>query len=386
MGAVLHQCRWLISAGYGGQFLGAILFGAIAQKRGRLPVVRGLIIAMGALAVVCAAAGSYGELVAVRLVQGWPSAERCRRPSAMSIEVAPTATRGRFFGTFQFLMLAGFGLASLMSAWIVPHHGWRIMFALGAIPLLTVPFSVFSAGIATLAGCQRAADRIHAVTALPGQLGHGRTGRRGGQSRYRNNRAPVAELFAPAVRRKFSITAALWFITSLVSFGLLNWVPSLYVRIFNIPIDKALSYNSIVALSIFLLPVLLRQTIDRIGRRPPAIVGTAIGGAALLGILLVPQIGVAAGSWALPSSGRLAFQSVPWFCGPIPRKSIARGYVPWRLNLQQSGSWRINAHATAGGWGAPDNWIRRADLPDLRPRVVDGVAAVVAGHAGNGRT
>jgi putative MFS transporter len=70
---------------------------------------------------------------------------------------------------------------------------------------------------------------------------------------------------------------------------LLNWVPSIYVRIFNIPIEKALSYNSIVALSIFLLPVVLRQTIDRIGRRPPAIFGTAIGGAALLGILLVPK-------------------------------------------------------------------------------------------------
>lgn len=91
------------------------------------------------------------------------------------------------------------------------------------------------------------------------------------------------------MRRKFSITAALWFLTSLVSFGLLNWVPSIYVRIFNIPIEKALSYNSIVALSIFLLPVVLRQTIDRIGRRPPAIFGTAIGGAALLGILLVPK-------------------------------------------------------------------------------------------------
>jgi putative MFS transporter len=44
-----------------------------------------------------------------------------------------------------------------------------------------------------------------------------------------------------------------------------------------------------VATSIFLLPVILRQTIDRIGRRPPAIFGTAIGGAALLGLLLVPK-------------------------------------------------------------------------------------------------
>jgi MFS transporter, putative metabolite:H+ symporter len=279
---------WLISAGYGGQFLGAILFGAIAQKRGRLPVVRWLIIAMGMLAVACAAAGSYGQLVALRLVQGMAIGGAL--PAAISYvnEVAPTATRGRFFGTFQFLMLAGFGLASLMSAWLVPHHGWRIMFALGAVPLLSVPLLYFlPESPRWLAGRGRQAESLESLR----RLGSSVTviSAAADESSIPDPAAPVAELFAPAARRKFSITAALWFITSLVSFGLLNWVPSLYVRIFNIPIDKALSYNSIVALSIFLLPMLLRQTIDRIGRRPPAIFGTAIGGAALLGILLVPK-------------------------------------------------------------------------------------------------
>jgi putative MFS transporter len=279
---------WLISAGYGGQFLGAILFGAVAQKRGRLPVVRWLVVVMGVLALACAAAGSYGHLVALRLVQGMAIGGAL--PAAISYvnEVAPTATRGRFFGTFQFLMLAGFGLASLMSAWLVPHFGWRVMFALGVIPLLMVPFlRSLPESPRWLAGRGRredAADALRrlgsAVTAVPADAEQLVAPRR---------EVPVKELFAPDVRRKFSITAALWFLTSLVSFGLLNWVPSIYVRIFNIPIDKALSYNSIVALSIFLLPVVLRQTIDRIGRRPPAHQGTAIGGAALLGILLVPK-------------------------------------------------------------------------------------------------
>ena len=286
---------WLISSGYGGQFLGAILFGAVAQKRGRLPVVRWLVVVMGVLAVACAMAGSYGQLVALRLVQGMAIGGALPAAICYVNEVAPTATRGKFFGTFQFLMLAGFGLASLLSAWIVPHYGWRVMFALGVIPMLSVPFIyLLPESPRWLAGRgrgQEAADSLRRLGsdswAAPA-AGAGTADAPDAALTLQRD-APITELLAPQVRRSFSITAALWFITALVSFGLLNWVPSIYVRIFNIPIDKALAYNSIVAVSIFLLPVLLRQSIDRVGRRPPAICGTAIGGAALLGILLVPK-------------------------------------------------------------------------------------------------
>lgn len=280
---------WLISAGYAGQFLGAILFGAVAQRRGRLPVVRWLVIVMGLLAVACAMANGPRVLMALRLVQGMAIGGALPAAICYVNEVAPTATRGRFFGTFQFLMLAGFGLASLLSAWIVPRYGWRVIFALGVIPLVAVPFLYalpesprWLAGRGRHAAAADALRRLGSViSSAPLEVAQGPTGPAHG--------VPARELFAAGVRRKFSITAALWFLTSLVSFGLLNWVPSLYVRIFNIPVAKALSYNTIVAVSIFLLPMLLRQTIDRTGRRPPAIFGTAIGGIALLGLLLVPR-------------------------------------------------------------------------------------------------
>jgi putative MFS transporter len=280
---------WLISAGYGGQFLGALLFGAVAQKRGPLPVVRWLVIVMAVLAIACAAAESYGQLVALRLIQGMAIGGALPAAICYVNEVAPTATRGKFFGTYQFLMLAGFGLASLTSVWIVPQFGWRVMFALGIIPLLLVPFLYTlpesPRWLASRGRRDEAAASLRKLGStladIPADVDN--------RSTVPEQRVAIAELFAPDVRRKFSITAALWFLTALVSFGLLNWVPSIYVRIFNIPIEKALAYNSIVAVSIFLLPVILRQTIDRIGRRPPAIFGTAIGGAALLGLLLVPK-------------------------------------------------------------------------------------------------
>src|SRR5690606_27692126 len=64
------QSGWLISAGYGGQFLGAITFGSMAERYGRLPVLRLLVVVMSVLAVFCAMAGSYGQLISLRALQG----------------------------------------------------------------------------------------------------------------------------------------------------------------------------------------------------------------------------------------------------------------------------------------------------------------------------
>jgi putative MFS transporter len=120
-------------------------------------------------------------------------------------------------------------------------------------------------------------------------------------------------LFAREIRTTSIVTASLWFLTSLVSFGLLTWIPSIYVSMFDIPVAEALRYNSIVAISVFFLPIILRQSIDRIGRRPLPMFGTAIGGLALVamifidhsatvllvGLAIVGQIGVSIGSLVL---------------------------------------------------------------------------------------
>ncbi|MGH8261667.1 MAG: MFS transporter, partial [Steroidobacteraceae bacterium] len=131
----------LISAGYLAQFFGAIVFGSLAERFGRLPVMRWLVLIMGLLALACAMAGDYRQLVILRALQGLTIGGALPIAICYINEVAPNATRGRFFGTFQFLMTSGFGLASLAGAVLIPHFGWRIMFALGAAPLVVLPFT-----------------------------------------------------------------------------------------------------------------------------------------------------------------------------------------------------------------------------------------------------
>ncbi len=312
MGVVARAYRRAYFRGLWRQFVGALVFGSLAERYGRLPVLRLLVLVMGVLAVACAMAGDYRQLIVLRAVQGLAIGGAL--PVAISYinEVAPTATRGRFFGTFQFLMISGFGLASLVSTWLVPAFGWRIMFGLGALPLLLLPFTwMLPESPRWLA----ARGRLDEATRSLQRLGCGDLPAAAARTPIPGSgeKVPFAMLFARDVRNTSIITALLWFLTSLVSFGLLTWIPSLYTGMFNIPVAKALQYNLVVTFSVFFLPIILRASIDRIGRRPLPMVGTAIGGLALVamifihhgatlwlvGLAIIGQIGISISSMVL---------------------------------------------------------------------------------------
>jgi MFS transporter, putative metabolite:H+ symporter len=304
------QSGALVSAGFAGQFAGAIVFGSLAEHFGRLPLLRLLVLVMGLLAIGCSMAGSYEQLITLRAVQGLAIGGAL--PCAISYinEIAPTATRGRYFGTFQFLMVSGFGCASLAGAFLIPAFGWRIMFALGAVPLVLLPFTLtLPESPRWLAGKGRVEEAARSLQ----RLGSGpppvvRPPISGGGARV-----PFAMLFAREVRGTSTVTALLWFLTAFGSFGLSTWIPSLYVSMFKIPVAQALRYNAVATVSIFILPVILKLTIDRIGRRPLPMFGTAIGGTALLAMIfidhsatlglvtlaIIGQIGVSIGSMVL---------------------------------------------------------------------------------------
>ncbi len=306
------QASLLLFVGFGGQFVGAIAFGSLSERYGRLPVFNLMVLAMSLLAIGCAMAGSYEQLLVLRAVQGLAIGGAL--PVAISYinEVAPTATRGRFFGTFQFLMISGFVLANLVASRLVPVYGWQIMFALGATPLLLLPFTwTLPESPRWLAARGRADDAARSLQRLGcGELPAAETRLATPES---NEKIPFSLLLAPELRKTSVVVAMLWFLTSLVSFGLQSWVPSLYTKMFNIPYVQALNYNLVATLAVLALPLILRFSIDRIGRRPLPMIGTAVGGIALVALIFVDrsatlvvvtlaiigQIGISIGSMVL---------------------------------------------------------------------------------------
>lgn len=274
------QGGWLISSGYAGQLVGALVFGALSESRGRLPVLRPLVVAMGLLVLLSAFAQGLGQLIGARFVLGLMIGGAL--PIAVSYvnEVSPTATRARFFGTFQFLMLAGFGLAALAGRLLVPAYGWRPMFMLGALPLVLAPL------LYRLPESPRwlaAKGRLEEARAALVRLGAGSV--TVGEATVQAPRVPLATLLQRPYRATMAALGAMWFLTSLVSFGLLNWLPSIYVSIYGLSVEDSLSLSAVISIFVFALPLLVLFTNDRIGRRPLPLWGTAIGGLALLALM-----------------------------------------------------------------------------------------------------
>jgi MFS transporter, putative metabolite:H+ symporter len=199
-------------------------------------------------------------------------------------EIAPTATRGRFFSVFQFLMISGYAIAAIASSLIVEQYGWRTMFVIGAVPLLIVPFALL-----LLPESPRWLARMGRWDAALGSvatLGGPATPARPAGDEFLPPRSRLSDLLARDVRAMVGVLVLLWFLTSLVNFGLTNWVPSIYVSAFGIPVSDALRFSSVAVILVLFVPLLLGAVMDRIGRRPLAIAGTLAGGVVLLSLLL----------------------------------------------------------------------------------------------------
>ena len=142
------QIGWLISVGYLGQFLGALIFGALAERYGRVPSAAGATALMSVMSLACAFTGRFETLILVRLVQGIGVGGEMPVAAVYINELSKAHGRGRFFLLYELIFPVGLMVTGQIGAVVVQRFGWPIMFWIGAIPglviaglLLTLPES-----------------------------------------------------------------------------------------------------------------------------------------------------------------------------------------------------------------------------------------------------
>jgi len=120
--------------------LGALVFGRLADRVGRRPVLMGVILAFSALSALSGAAQSLGQLLLLRALFGFAMGGEWGLGASLVMETVPTAMRGRVSGLLQAGYPAGYLLASLAYGLLFDAIGWRWMFVLGLVPALLVFF------------------------------------------------------------------------------------------------------------------------------------------------------------------------------------------------------------------------------------------------------
>jgi putative MFS transporter len=297
------QIGWLIAIGYLGQFVGALVFGAFAERHGRIRSVAGATALMSVMSIACALAGDFGTLLTLRLIQGIGVGGEMPVAATYINELSKARGRGRFFLLYELIFPIGLMVTGQIGALLVPTLGWQVMFLIGGIPglLVTVLLLRLPESPRWLISKRRIADadavirEIEAVSPGVGIRDSGFESRPATGSRlpapddHRSGGpsgppAGASELMSGLYRRRTFIIWTLWASAYFITNGLNNWMPTLYSSVYHLSLAAALragTFNNIAQVAIL---IVCAFTIDAVGRRPWTVMGF-IAGAALLAML-----------------------------------------------------------------------------------------------------
>ena len=118
--------------------LGAYLFGRLADRYGRRPVLMADIILFAVFEAASALAPSLLVLLIVRALFGVAMGGEWGIGASLAMESIPAKARGAVSGLLQEGYSAGYLLGGLCYLLLFDHIGWRGMFALGVLPALLV--------------------------------------------------------------------------------------------------------------------------------------------------------------------------------------------------------------------------------------------------------
>jgi SHS family lactate transporter-like MFS transporter len=118
--------------------LGAFIFGRLADRFGRRPVLMVDIVLFAVLEAASALAPSLTVLLIVRALFGIAMGGEWGIGASLAMESIPAKARGAVSGLLQEGYAVGYLLGGLFYLLLFDHIGWRGMFALGILPALLV--------------------------------------------------------------------------------------------------------------------------------------------------------------------------------------------------------------------------------------------------------
>ena len=284
-----QQIGWLISAGFLGQLLGALVFGWVAERHGRITAMVWSIALFSVMSLVCALAWDYNSLLAFRTMQGIGLGGEVPVAAVFISELAKAQGRGRFVLLYELVFPVGLVAASLVGLWVVPHLGWPYMFAIGALPgfLALVLRRLLPESPRWLAVRGRLAQAEAAMAQIESE-----TRKATGEPlpapkpvvSTLDKPASLTDLFGPFYLRRTLVVWVIWFCAYFVNYGLSIWLPTVYRTVFKLPLDQSLRYGLITQAVGLIGTLICALAIDHVGRRPWFAL-SFVGAAAALAVL-----------------------------------------------------------------------------------------------------
>jgi len=282
-----NQTGLLISSSYAGQFIGALVFSALAERFGRIRSAAGATALMSIMSLGCVISRSFPELLAFRFVQGIGVGGEMPVAAAYISELSKARGRGRFFMLYELIFPIGLMATGQIAAWVVPSWGWQSIFWIGGVPGLIVSFLLtrlpesprwliskgrFSEAERIIKQMEAAGDRTTVQVDTTAIVSGGAPAQR----------AHWTEVFDGVYRSRTLTVWVLWATAYFVTNSLNNWLPSLYSTVYQLQLRQSLRAASLTNVAQVAVLLVCVFCIDRVGRKKWTASALIAGGSALL--------------------------------------------------------------------------------------------------------
>ncbi|WP_154119982.1 MFS transporter [Paenibacillus monticola] len=198
-----EQIGLLTSINSLGMAAGAAAAGILADRFGRKPVLLWTLLIFSVASGLSAFAAGFAILCVLRFVAGFGLGGELPVASTLVSESMPAAERGRAVVLLESFWAVGWIVSALIAFFIIPDYGWRIAFAIGAVPALYALY------------LRRAIDdspRFAEIKKAPVSL-----------------RNRVIAVWSSEYRRSTIMLWILWFTVVFSYYGMFLWLPTVMV-------------------------------------------------------------------------------------------------------------------------------------------------------------
>lgn len=236
-----------------GAVVGGIVFGALADRHGRVRVLTWTVLIFAVFTGLSALAQGYWDLAAYRFIAGIGIGGEFGIGMALAAEAVRADQRARATSWVGVGFQLGVFAAAVVSAPVIALWGWRALFVIGLVPAVFA--FVIRRGVEepeTFVRAQERGEKADGAGSTPISFG-----------------AKIAALVKDGETVKIAL--ALTILTSVQNFGyfgIITWLPNYLSEQMDLGVTKGSLWTAVTVVGMLAGILIFGQVADRLGRRP----------------------------------------------------------------------------------------------------------------------
>lgn len=229
---VPSELGWIVSIGFIGMALGAVLSGRIADRIGRKNVFIATMVVYSIATGLCAFAWNLESLLFFRFWVGFGLGGQLPVAVSLVSEYAPPRVRGRFIVLLESFWGLGWLAAALISYFFIPHYGWQSAFLIGALPVFYAFFvwKQLPESVPYLLHKGRIQEAHEIVCRLEAQAGRPVVGEAVAPALPPVEKPRFTQLWQAPFGKRTLMLWLIWFGIVFSYYGIFTWLPKLLVE------------------------------------------------------------------------------------------------------------------------------------------------------------